>query len=181
MSLWLTTLAGLPAQDQVVFYTDQGTIAFASDAPLELIEARSRQMQGLINPAEGTFAFAVPINTFEGFNSPLQQEHFNENYLESETYPRATFRGKIIESVDFAQPGTRAVRAKGILTVHGVEQERIIGARLTMTEDVCRIEASFQVLLQDHRISIPKVVKQKIAEEITVDVQAELRPRTGRI
>ncbi len=92
-----------PAQE---FYrVEDGTIYFKSDAPLELIEATSNKMRGLINPKDNSFAFAVKINTFQGFNSPLQREHFNENYMESKRYPEATFSGRIIENVSLTQPG----------------------------------------------------------------------------
>ena len=174
-------VTGLAGQNGRLWYTDAGRLAFSSDAPLELIEAASQQLQGLLDPADGSFAFAVPVSSFQGFNSPLQQEHFNENYLETATYPRATFQGKLIEQIDFGRAGTYEVRAKGILTIHGVAQERIIRARLELGPERCTVQSSFTVLLEEHRISIPKVVRQKIAEEIQVEVSAVLLPRAGRI
>lgn len=83
--------------------------------PLELIEARSIELKGLIDPAKQTFAFSVSTNSFEGFNSKLQREHFNENYLESAKYPKSTFTGKIIEKVDFTTNGEHIICAKGKL------------------------------------------------------------------
>lgn len=171
---------GLAAQSGRLWYTDAGRLSFTSDAPLELISATSRQLQGILNPADGSFAFAVAVGTFEGFNSPLQREHFNENYLETDRYPRATFRGKLIEQIDFSRAGVYQVRAKGILHIHGMEQERIIRAELTIAETDLTIQSAFTVLLQEHRISIPKVVKQKIAEEIYVDLSAVLQAQVER-
>jgi len=117
------------------------------------------------------------IRSFRGFNSPLQQEHFNENYLESNQYPKATFSGKIIEDIDFTRPGTYTLRTKGILTIHGVAQERIIRAVVTVSGGVMRVNAPFTVALIDHQIAIPKIVRQKIAEVISFTVQADMRPR----
>ena len=160
------------AQD---FYKlEEGKIHFKSDAPLELIEAASNNLRGLINPRDNTFAFSVKLNTFQGFNSPLQREHFNENYLESKKYPEATFTGKIIEHIDLSQPGNYTIRAKGKLNVHGVEQERIIKSEVVSSGNTLEVSSNFTVLLEEHNIRIPKIVYQKIAEEIQVHIHATL-------
>ncbi|HNE27923.1 MAG: YceI family protein [Saprospiraceae bacterium] len=162
-----------PAQTEILRCED-GKIQFKSDAPLELIEARSNKLRGVIDPVAQTFAWAVEIKTFEGFNSPLQREHFNENYMESRKFPKATFQGKIIEKIDFQKDGVYTVRAKGKLNVHGVEQERIIRGQVEVKGARVRITSDFTVLLADHNISIPRVVHQKIAEEIAVSMDAQL-------
>ena len=154
-----------------------GAVYFQSDAPLELIEARSQKMRAIIDADKRTFAFSIPISSFQGFNSPLQRVHFNENYLESDRYPAATFSGKIIEKVDFTAPGTYTVRAKGQLNVHGVEQERIIKSELVVSEAALTVRSSFTVLLDEHDITIPQIVYQKIAEEIEVEVEAVFTPQ----
>lgn len=159
---------------QEYYRAEEGTIHFKSDAPLELIEASSDKMRGLINPKDNSFAFVVKINSFQGFNSPLQREHFNENYLESQRYPEASFSGRIIESVDFTQPGKYTIRAKGKLSIHGVEQERIIKSEVVANGDKLEVASSFSVFLEEHNITIPKIVYQKIAEEIQVEIKATL-------
>lgn len=183
LSVWLLGGAFLPfypAQvsphkgDKEIYRGEDGTLRFSSDAPLELIEARSNKLRGVIDPTGQTFAWSVDVKTFEGFNSPLQREHFNENYLESRKYPKATFQGKIIEKVDFQKDGVYTIRAKGKLTIHGVEQERIIRSQLEVRGQRLRIKSDFTVRLVDHDISIPRVVHQKIAEEIMVSVDAVL-------
>lgn len=162
----------LHAQD--FFKIEEGSINFKSDAPLELIEASSTKLRGLINPKDNSFAFAVKMNSFQGFNSPLQREHFNENYMESNQYPEATFSGRIIENVDLGRPGTYTIRAKGKLKIHGIEQERIIKCEVVSTDSGLQVSSSFTVFLEEHNISIPKIVYQKIAEEIQVRIQATL-------
>ncbi len=141
---------------------------------MEVIRAQSQRLRGTIDTATQQFAWSVRINTFEGFNSPLQREHFNEDYMESEKYPEATFAGRIIEAVDWKRPGTYEVRAKGKLTIHGVEQERIIRATLEVKEARLRINAQFSVLLADHEITIPKAVFYIFSEEVQVTVKTEL-------
>ncbi len=154
--------------------TNNGTIYFRSDAPLELIHANSDQMRGVLDVGKKLFAFTARISSFKGFNSPLQKEHFNENYLESNTYPDASFSGKIIEDLDLSKNGTYTVRAKGKLFIHGVVQERIIKAELTVLNGVVSVKSSFTVMLSEHNIPIPKVVHEKLASEIKVEVKADL-------
>lgn len=157
-----------------VFGVSNGSIAFRSDAPMELIKATSSQLKGIFVAEKKQFAFSINVNTFKGFNSPLQEEHFNENYLETDKFPRATFEGKIIEDIDLQRDGIYSVRAKGNLTVHGVVQERIIKCDLNIKNGVVSIKSNFTVLLADHNISIPKVVHEKLASEIKVEVRADL-------
>lgn len=157
-----------------VYQCMKGRISFRSNAPLEIIEARSSRLRGVIDPANQQFAWSVDISSFDGFNSPLQREHFNENYMESSKHPNATFTGKVIEKINFEQDGSYPVRAKGKLLIHGVEQERIIKGTLEVKGRKLRIQAAFSVPLTDHNISIPKIVHQKIAEEIAVTVEADM-------
>lgn len=157
-----------------IFTTTSGTISFKSDAPLEVITAASRKMEGVIDARALTFAFSVSIRTFEGFNNGLQRQHFYENYMETDKYPNATFSGKIIEDVDLTKPGTYQVRAKGILTVHGRAKERIIKTELVSSGTEIKASTTFSVPLTDHQIEVPRIVYQKIAQEIDVTVKATL-------
>jgi polyisoprenoid-binding protein YceI len=157
-----------------IFTTNAGVVKFSSNAPLELIQAQSNKLSAAIDGANRSFAFNLPIASFEGFNSPLQKEHFNENYMETKKYPNGVFKGRIIESVDLKTNGTYTVRAKGVLNIHGVESERIIKATIIVNNGSIKITSKFKVPLAEHKITIPKVVFQKIAEEIDVDVTATL-------
>lgn len=157
-----------------LFSCNDGWVSFKSEAPLEVIEAESKHLRGILDPEKQTFAWTVEIQTFEGFNNALQREHFNENYLESRRFPKASFTGKIIETMDFSHDGTYSVRAKGKLNIHGKEQERIIKSQVVIAGKRVKIQADFRILLADHDIRIPKIVYQKIAEEVQVVVQADL-------
>jgi len=157
-----------------VLGTKSGIITFSSDAPLELIRASSKELRGKFDISKKLFAFTVNINSFTGFNSPLQREHFNENYMESVQYPSASFSGKIIEDIDFTKDGSYTIRAKGNLSIHGVVQERIIKSDLVVKDGKININSNFTVLLVDHNIPIPKVVHEKLASEIKVEVKADL-------
>lgn len=162
-------------QAQKKFTIQKGKVSFTSNAELELIKATSEKIQGVIDPATNQFAFSIPIQSFQGFNSELQRVHFNEKYMESETYPKATFAGKIIEQVDFSADGLYDVRAKGDLEVHGQKQNRIIRGKIIIMNGVISLESTFKVPLTDHNISIPKIVNQKIATEIEVVLNASMK------
>lgn len=157
-----------------IYRTESGSISFRSEAPLEIITASSSELKGIIDHDAQTFAFVVPITSFKGFNNGLQQQHFYENYLESSKYPEATFSGKIIEDIDLTQPGTYHVRAKGQLNIHGRTQERIIKTELVSDGTKIIAKSDFMVPLTDHQIEVPRIVFQKIAQEIKVNVRATL-------
>ena len=161
-------------QPLLTYRCENGKISFESDAKLEQIEAESNKLKGALDPNAHTFAWTVDARSFEGFNSQLQQEHFNENYIEYTRYPRLSFTGKIIEKVDFGQNGKITIRAKGNLNVHGVDQERIIRCELDINGSKIKVKSRFTVALADHNISIPRIVNQKIAEEVLVQVDAEM-------
>ncbi len=165
------------AQEKNIYSGINGTANFTSDAPLELIKAQSSKLSGIINKTDKSFLFNIQMSTFEGFNSALQRTHFNENYVESNLYPKTTFEGKVIEDIDFSKPGTYQVRAKGNLTIHGVKQQRIIKSTLVITQNSMKIKSTFTVMLADHKIQIPTVAKQKLAEEIYVNINIELLPK----
>ncbi|HMC99664.1 MAG TPA: YceI family protein [Ferruginibacter sp.] len=158
----------------LLFSTSVGTITFTSDAPLELIQANSAKLKGWVNPDTKQFSFSVDIKSFKGFKIPTQQKQFNETYLESDSYPEAGFEGKIIENINMRQDGIYSIRAKGNLTIHGVTQERIIKCNLVIKKGTVTAKANFIVLLADHNISIPKILSQKLANDIKVEVNTDL-------
>jgi hypothetical protein len=160
-----------------IYSTENGTVAFSSEAAQELINASSHNLRGLIDTGNRTFAFRIQIRSFVGFNNGLQREHFNENYLESDKYPEAVFKGKIIEQVDLTKDGKYTIRAKGILGIHGVDQERIIKCEVDVQKEMIHVESKFTVLLTDHDIKVPKVVHEKIASEIRVELHADFKKK----
>jgi hypothetical protein len=157
-----------------VYRSETGIIRFESSARLESVKATSEKLKGLVDITKQQFAFSIEINSFEGFNSDLQKEHFRENYLESPEFPKATFSGKLIDPV-LETAGVQKIRAKGSLTIHGVSKERIIDVLMTKESTGYKVHSSFYVALNDHSIVIPKMVFQKIAETIQVTVDVNLK------
>jgi YceI-like domain len=155
--------------------SNNGKVVFTSEATLELIKATSGKLKGAMDKSKNTFAFSVDISTFKGFNSDLQREHFFENYVETDKFPTASFSGKIIEPVDFSVNGTYEVRAKGFFTVHGISKERIIKGTVIVKNGMISIGSVFMVRLEDHDIRVPKIVYEKIAEEIKVEINIQFK------
>jgi hypothetical protein len=164
----LVLLSGHGVFAQKKFNVEKGEISFTSNATLELIKASSSQIRGVIDPGNNQFAFIVRIKSFEGFNSSLQKEHFNEKYLESDKYYDATFTGKIVEPVDLTKDGEHVVQAKGTMVIHGKRQARTIPSKVVIKNGKLNIGSDFSVLLADHDIKVPTIVSAKIATEIYI-------------
>ena len=160
-----------------IYFCKDGLTKFTSEAPLELIKAQNAKTTGVLDAATKNVAFSVAVQNFNGFNGELQKEHFLENYMESSKYPTGEFKGKIIEDVDVSKDGTYLVRAKGTFNIHGTSKEQIIKVKMVVKDKTIDVESKFDVPLSDHNIKIPKVVNQKIASIIMVEVKGTLKPK----
>ena len=147
--------------------------SFFSSTPVEDIRALSSKTSAALISKTGTFAFQVPVKTFE-FERKLMQEHFNENYLESNRYPTASFKGSIDPNINWAQDGEYTVVAKGLLNIHGVTKTRNIPAKILIKNGAATIGCAFDVACADHDIQIPTLVFTKIAKVIHVKVNGTL-------
>jgi len=150
------------------------TIMFFSKTTVENIFATNKAAAAIIDFDSKNFAFVVPIKSF-AFASELMKEHFNENYMESVKYPNSSFKGKIEGVYDITKNGEYKVNAVGNLEMHGVKQARTIPATINVKDGVISIKSNFKVKLVDHKITVPSVVNQKIAEEIDVSVAGVLQ------
>jgi len=157
-----------------VYAVKSSKVKFKSVAELELISAESTALTGLVDPNTKNFAFSVSNKSFDGFNSALQKEHFNDNYLESDKYPNTTFTGRIIDDIDFKKYGIYTIRVKGMLKVKGVTREELIRGTLEVSSAGIKLNTSFSILLSDYEIRIPRIVNQKIAPDIQIAIQANL-------
>lgn len=142
-----------------------------SSAPIEDIEANATNGISVYNASTGDLDFSVPIRGFH-FPKALMEEHFNENYMESDKYPKATFKGKVQEHPDLTKDGSYPVSVVGDFTVHGVTQARTIKGNLNVNGGVITMTSEFMVKCADHHIDIPQIVFHHIAESIRVRISA---------
>jgi len=159
------------------FFTRTGKIVFSSDTPLEKIEATNDKATCVVDTEAGRMEFAVLIKAFS-FEKALMQEHFNENYMESGKFPKATFKGSIdnMEEINLSEDGTYPAMVKGHLTIHGVTQAVETEGKFVIKDGKISATANFSVLTQDYDIDIPAVVRDNIAKEIMIEVAVGLEP-----
>ena len=155
-----------------VYKTNLGQVSFFSKTSAMDIQATSQVLNSIISPDNNNLAFSVQNTSFK-FKNSFMEEHFNEKYMESDKYPRSTFTGKINEAVDLRKDGVYNVTASGKLSIHGVEQPRTIAGELTILKGKLHLKSNFNVKLVDHKIEVPTLVFEKIAEEIKVAVDSD--------
>lgn len=156
------------------FYRGNGQVAFISNAPLEVIEGESKSLDGIVDVSSMNFAFKVNMSSFEGFNSPLQKEHFNEHYLETNKYPDATFLGTLLINEDCENGCETEAVCKGKFTIHGVTKIVTIPVKFSLKDSTLNISGKFNIKLSDYNIKIPKIVQAKIASDIEITVDAQM-------
>lgn len=153
------------------FKSVTSSVHFYSDAPMEDIEATNLDGKSAFDLGTGEIVFSIPIKSFI-FEKSLMQEHFNENYLESDKFPKATFIGIITEFDPTTSEEQDAV-ARGKMNMHGVGQEISVKGRMKINESSAELNAKFPIELKDYKIKIPKVVFYNIAEVVDVTIKFE--------
>ncbi len=162
----------LPAQKLM---ERSGKITFFSEAPLENISATNEQVLAVLDTDDGRVAVSMLMKGFQ-FKKKLMQEHFNESYIESDKFPKATFTGIIPNYKKGMLQGTGKTLVSGELTIHGITTKKDILINYTMTKEELQVTSSFDVRVADHEISIPKLVVKNIAEVVEVSVEFNLKP-----
>lgn len=148
-------------------------VNFFAGTPLEDIDGTSDKLVGILDAEKMGFAFRIAMNSFQ-FPRALMQEHYNENYLETEKFPNADYKGQIEGTVDWESDGIYDVRTLGQFTIHGVEKAYDIPAQIIVKDGQISIKAVFDIVLEDHDIKRPKIVMLKIADRAKVTVEANL-------
>jgi polyisoprenoid-binding protein YceI len=173
--MMMLTASACLAQDK--FFTKTGKINFFSKATLEDIEAKNKTVTAVIDSKSGAVQFSVQMKGFE-FEKKLMQQHFNENYVESDKFPKGEFKGSITNNseVNYTKNGSYTAKVKGKLTIHGVTKEVETTGIVKVDGGKLDISSSFNVLLSDYDIKIPAVVKDKISNSIKITVDCKLDP-----
>lgn len=167
----LLGLLGLGHALAQTYKTSNGTIKFSSKTSAENIDATNNQVQAGVDAKTGAVQFSVPINSFQ-FKKELMQKHFQENYMESSKYPKATFSGKITNNaaVKYAVDGTYTVTVTGKLTMHGVTKDVTATGTIVVAGGKVTLKSNFKVKPADYNIKIPAANAANIAKEIDIIV-----------
>ena len=158
-----------------LYFTKNGHISFFSSTLLEDIKADNNQVISIINTATGEIQFSLLNNAFH-FKKALMEEHFNENYVESNKFPKAEFKGAISnnDAVNYSKDGTYNVTVKGKLTMHGVTKDVETPGKLVVQGGKILAAATFNALLADYNVSIPGLVADKVAKTAKIGVDCTL-------
>ncbi|WP_205509510.1 YceI family protein [Longitalea arenae] len=172
---FLLVTAPLLAQDK--YFTKSGSIGFVSKGNIETIQANHRSVTCVLDSRTGALQFAVLMKGFE-FKKALMQEHFNENYVESDKYPKAEFRGQVVNNSDIAytKDGEYKAHVKGKLTLHGQTKDVEADGKINVKNGKLVANSVFTILMSDYNISIPNLVKENMSNTVTITVNCTLDP-----
>lgn len=170
-------LSGTIASAQDKFFTKNGRISFISKGNIETIEANHKSVTCVLDTKTGNVQFSVLMRGFE-FRKALMQEHFNENYVESDKFPRSEFRGQVVNNsaVTYTQDGVYDAKVKGKLTIHGITKDIEADGKITVKGGKPQANATLGILLSDYNISIPAVVKENISNNVTITIDCPMEP-----
>lgn len=159
------------------YITKNGYIGFYSHTAIEDIKADNNQVASILDVSTGEIVFQVLNKSFK-FEKTLMEEHFNENYIESDKYPKSTFTGRITDpaSVNFAKTGVYDVAVEGDLALHGVTKNVSVKGSIEVADGVIKANSKFNIIPEDYNIKIPGVVRNNIAKTIEVSVTIKYSP-----
>lgn len=173
--LSLTAIVFSTSMFAQIFVAKTCEISFFSASPLENIEATAKVPKTFLNTSTNDVQIAI-TNTAFVFEKPLMQEHFNENYMESEKYPNTIFKGKINEKIDYTKDGEHKVTVTGKMSMHGVDKDVTIDGVLTVKGGEILLFSKFKVKVADYKIKVPSLYVQNIAEIVDVTINAVMGP-----
>lgn len=148
---------------------------FFSKTDMKDIEAKSNTAKPVLDATSGNFQMRIQNTSFK-FESSFMEEHFNENYMESEKYPYSTFKGKINEKVDYSKDGEYKVTCTGTMEMHGASNQITTTGTLSIKGKEITIISKFKVKPADYKIKVPSLYVKEIAEEIDVDITTVMEP-----
>jgi polyisoprenoid-binding protein YceI len=159
------------------YFTKTGTIYFMSHTDAIDIDGTNKQVVSFLDVKTGEIVFGVLVKSFE-FTLATASEHFNETYMETHLYPKANFKGSIkdFQKIDFSKPGKYDVVVEGSLTIHGVTKEVSEKGTLEIKENEISAYSAFQVSINDYKITVPKLVEDRVAKTVDVKVTMTYKP-----
>ncbi len=155
------------------FIARQGQISFFSYTSVENIEAKNNQVLSILDVEKNEIAISMLMRAFT-FKKDLMYEHFNESYIESDVFPKATFKGKIIEFEKNKKSQIKII--KGEITIHGISKEIDIKTTIDKTKNGYIIEGEVDLVVKDFNIKIPPILSKNIAKVVSVKFNFQYYP-----
>jgi polyisoprenoid-binding protein YceI len=172
----ITLFLGFDLNAQIYKAKENGTeISFFSSSPLEDITAANKGAVVVMNTGTGDIQIRITIINFK-FKNALMEEHFNENYMESQKFPAAIFKGKVNEKVDYSKEGETKVTVTGKMDMHGVTKDITLEGTLTKKGNEMAMASKFKIKVADYNIKVPSLYVKNIAEIVDVTINSVLEP-----
>jgi len=175
----LVLISAFTASAQTKFFTRNGKIVFdaTSRTSTEKVAAKNEKATSILDASNGQVEFAVLMKAFM-FDKALMEEHFNENYVESDKFPKATFKGSIqnMSEINLTKEGTYTAKISGKLTIHGVTNDVVTTGTITVKGTAISAKSEFKIVLTDYKIEIPSLVQDKVAKEATITIDVNYEP-----
>lgn len=175
LSVYLALLIATVASAQNKLMCRDGIVTFFSEAPLENIEAKNVNVNAILDLTRNEVAVSIPMKSFK-FKKSLMEEHFNENYVESEKFPKAVFTGNVVteKPIDLDKNENIAFEAIGSLTLHGVTKSVRTAGTLEIKDKIATARTKFIIAIEDYDIEVPTLLIKNIAEEVAITVELRL-------
>jgi hypothetical protein len=162
---------------QEKYATRAGEIIFEASVPsFEEVKAKNANVSAVLDVSTGKFAALALMKGFR-FKVALMEEHFNENYIESSKFPKATFKGTIQDFQFSESSAEREYIIKGTLNLHGVDKNLEVPATISVADGIAQLTARFVLRPEEFDIKIPSIVSSKIAENVNVSVVFQLQKK----
>lgn len=170
--LFASTIQASHAQK---YFTKSASITFDASGPLEDIHSTNGSVAVIINTETGDIQTSAVIKSFV-FDKQLMQEHFNENYMESEKFPKSNFKGNIVNNneINYNKDGSYTAKVNGKLTLHGITQDIVTNAKININAGKISVENQFYINCSDYGISIPGAVKEKVSNKVKITLKGSL-------
>lgn len=177
LTFLFTFLYSVTGYSQDKYFTKTGKVYFNCSGGIEKVEATNHSTTCVLDTKTGVIQFAVLLKGFE-FEKALMEEHFNENYVESDKYPRSEFRGNIVNNKDinYSKDGVYPAKVKGQLSIHGQTHEVLADGKITIKGGKIVANSDFKILLSDYKVEIPKIVADKISNNVNLSIDCALEP-----
>ena len=174
LSLFLVGTSALFAQK---YLTRTAKISFNASSPSspEKIEGVNNEVANILDAKTGEIVFQVLVKSFK-FERELMQEHFNENYMESDKFPKSDFKGTItnITEINFSKDGTYTAKVTGKLTIHGVTNEVSIPGTITVKGNTITLKTKFSIKLKEYKVDVPALVADKVSKDASITLESTL-------
>ena len=172
--LFILTNTFVFAQEKII--TKTGTVSFEASIPaVEEVKAKNNSVSCVLSTKTGHIASMALVKSFR-FKVALMEEHFNENYIESDKFPKIIFKG-IIENFNYENLKSieETYKIKGTLELHGKSKEIIVIAKIKKLDNITHISSKFFVNVSDFDIEIPSVVSKKVSKKVDINLDFELK------